>query len=172
MARITFCFCLAACLLAGCIQSKEDMGREEIKAIRQKRINAERALARERSAIAREQKRISEMEQAKAYDERLGYITGTVIDESNVSGYCIGIKTDDGRAFGLYIVDAENKKAEALNMIIEKGSIIGFPAGNLKSADSSPVQYYFEETCFDEGVRIGAKRADRVRVLGANHGGE
>ena len=173
MARIMIFFCLIACLLAGCTPSNEEMERrdaEAVKAIRQERINAERALARERSAIEREQKRIKLIED----DKKLGYIIWTVIDESSLSGYCLGIKTDSGRTIGLHVIDSEDKKATALSldMITEKGSRISFPAGNLKSADSLPAQYYAEETCFEEGVQTGTKMADRIRVLENNNGGE
>ena len=62
MARTIVYFCLAACLLAGCIPSNEEIERREaeaVKAIRQERINAERARAREQSAIAGEKKESS-----------------------------------------------------------------------------------------------------------------
>jgi len=172
MARTIVYFCLAACLLAGCIPSNEEIERREaeaVKAIRQERINAERARAREQSAIAGEKKRIKLIED----DKNLGYIIGTVIDESSVSGYCIGIETDSGRIIGLNVIDSEDKKATplSLDMIVKKSSRISFPAGNLKSADSLPAQYY-PETCFEEGVQTGTKMADRIRVLENNNGGE
>ncbi|MFH1452296.1 MAG: hypothetical protein ABIF88_03930 [archaeon] len=88
------------------------------------------------------------------------------------SKYTLKIQTDDGRILGVSVIDVDGKdddipiKKESLDVIIEKGSKISFPAGNMRD------RYYFSEhkkysneTYFTPETRAGNKRADRITVL-------
>lgn len=83
------------------------------------------------------------------------------------SKYSLRIKTEDGRVLGLSIIDGGTAKKEGLDQIIEKGSIISFPTGNVV-----PHPFYlkgaaqdYEETWFKPETQVGTKMAHRITVL-------
>jgi hypothetical protein len=84
------------------------------------------------------------------------------------SKYTLKVKTDDKRILGISVINGGNIKKESLDMLIEKGSKISFPVGNIHSVDEGlPVRLiiYPEETYIKKESQTGTKRADRIRVL-------
>lgn len=79
--------------------------------------------------------------------------------------YALALRTDKGKNLGVSIVDVGNYKSYALDAIIKPGTRIKFPAGNLKNANTWPIQFYKEENWFNNGTSIGSKRADRITIL-------
>lgn len=83
------------------------------------------------------------------------------------SKYTLKLRTDDGRVLGVSIVDGGDAKKESLDRIINRGTRVSFPAGNLQNTS-----WYEDhrvargETYFTRDTQVGTKRADRIRVLG------
>lgn len=102
------------------------------------------------------------------------------------SKYTLKVKTDDGKILGVSVVDGGDVTKESLDAIVNQGSRISFPRGNIKSGsiredyiqrrENSPRfeaikirnQVHldaYEETYFRPNTQAGTKRADRIRVL-------
>ena len=85
------------------------------------------------------------------------------------SKYTLKIQTDDGRILGISVIDGYDVKKESLDAIIEPGSRISFPTGNMRTGNawgSGPGnRYYPRETNFTPETQAGSKRADRIKVV-------
>jgi len=99
-------------------------------------------------------------------------IIGTVLEESykgnleNGSTYTLKVKADDGRIMGVSIIDGAyyssgSVKKESLDAIVDVGSRISFPKGNMRNQGNAD----YMETVFENDTRMGTKRAYRVTVL-------
>ena len=75
------------------------------------------------------------------------------------------LRTQKGKEIGLSIIDSEDKNNESLDILIQKGSIISFPKGNIQR-DKTTYGYskIKKETYFQENTQFGNKRADRIRI--------
>ncbi len=83
------------------------------------------------------------------------------------SKYTLKIETND-RTLGISVIDGGNITKESLDVLIEKGSKISFPAGNIYGIDDGPPMrpiVYQEETWIKQESQTGTKRADRIKVL-------
>lgn len=90
------------------------------------------------------------------------------------SKYTLKIQTDDGRILGVSIIDGDDSwdgtpvKKESIDAIINKGTRISFPAGNMRHGnwlEGSTHREYPNETHFTPETQAGNKRADRIKVL-------
>jgi len=88
------------------------------------------------------------------------------------SAYTLKIRTDDGRVMGLSVIDGGNFRKEALDQLIDEGSRISFPTGNLCKVDyrghpifvGLDIEVYARETYIEPNAQTATKRADRIRV--------
>lgn len=115
-------------------------------------------------------------------------IVGTVLEESyqntllpvpnwneivSCSSYTLKIQTDDSRIIGVSVIDGDDLegrpvKKESLDAIIEKGTRISFPCGNVRHGyllHGTAHRYYSNETFFTPETQAGNKRADRIKVM-------
>jgi hypothetical protein len=89
------------------------------------------------------------------------------------SKYTLKIQTDDGRIIGVSVIDGDDRygipvKKEALDAIIEEGTRISFPSGNMRHGNffvGLANRDYPNETYFTPETQAGNKRADRIRIL-------
>lgn len=94
-------------------------------------------------------------------------IVGEVLDESLEKGYSIRLRTDDGKEIGVSVLDGSKTNKESLDVLVNIGSKISFPTGNIQE-DSGTFSGYSEikeETWFSGNTQCGNKRADRIKVL-------
>jgi len=90
------------------------------------------------------------------------------------SKYTLKIQTDDCKIIGVSVIDGDGRygtpvKKESIDAIIEKGTRISFPAGNMRHGnwfDGASHRDYPNETHFTPETQAGNKRADRIKVLG------
>jgi hypothetical protein len=81
------------------------------------------------------------------------------------SKYTLKIQTQDGRTLGVSIFDGPYTKKEALDILIDKGSWISFPRGDMyESTGKYNYDYVEGETFYDDNTRFGNKRADRIEI--------
>lgn len=102
----------------------------------------------------------------------MSYSNETVKLESK---YTLKVETNDGRILGVSVIDGKTNhdggravKKESLDAIIEPGTRISFPAGNLRHGNwlsGSGHNTYLDEAYFTSQVQAGNKRADRITVL-------
>ena len=68
-----------------------------------------------------------------------------------------------GKTISVSVTDSGDGKKEALEKLIEKGSVVSFPRGNINESiwrvDSDVSQTYFHE-----GTQAGVKRAELITV--------
>lgn len=93
-------------------------------------------------------------------------VVGTVLEKSYKNTYTLKVQTDDGKIIGVSVIDGDYlgknsskrsnvgtlAKEKSLDAIIEKGTRISFPAGNMWYSIKDPKETYFT-------------RADRIKVL-------
>ena len=101
---------------------------------------------------------------------------------NNESKYSLVIKTDKGKEIQLCINDGLKAKKESLDSLINKGSKISFPTGNIayspeiRQKSYAEIKNFYEytfrdyykakdETYFAENTPLGKKCADRIRIL-------
>lgn len=113
------------------------------------------------------------------WDGLMSYSNETVKLESK---YVLKVRTDDGRIIGVSVIDGDEfgknsneqsnigipVKKEALDAIIEEGTRISFPSGNMRHGNwfvGSANRDYPNETYFNPETQAGNKRADRIKVL-------
>jgi|SRR3989338_6414040 len=105
------------------------------------------------------------------WDGLVSYSNETVKLESR---YTLKIQTDDGRIIGVSVIDGDDSwdgtpvKKESIDAIIEKGTKISFPAGNMRHGNwfaGAGHRDYPNETYFTPETQAGNKRADRIKVL-------
>ena len=86
-------------------------------------------------------------------------------------GSWLKVRTDDGRIIGVSIIDSEpygNATKESLDALIEEGTRISFPRGNMRAKRfyvGSRHNYDKRETSFQDDTQMVTKRAYRVQVL-------
>lgn len=87
------------------------------------------------------------------------------------STYTLRVRTDDGRELGVSVFDGPNAKKESLDVLLDEGSRISFPRGNLekykyhasdKRIRQGPIH---NEKWFTPSTKFGNKRADRITLI-------
>lgn len=90
------------------------------------------------------------------------------------SSYSLKVRTDKGRVLGVSVIDNNdtrglggNPDKEALDRLVDEGTRIQFPRGNLVKRDYTiyETSEITNETYFHPDTQIGNKRADRITVL-------
>jgi len=84
--------------------------------------------------------------------------------------YILKIKTDGGKLISVSVMDNGDGKKEALDQLIEVGSRVSFPRGNLLGG---PWESFFPngdgvdeaQTYFHERTQVGTRRAGWISVL-------
>lgn len=97
-----------------------------------------------------------------------GYISGHekgAYDAKSGMGTAIGLNMENGRQIGLYVIDADEKKAFALRPLLKEGTRIRFNKTNIHYSNASSIDYYKEETNFDDNTSVGTKRVDRIQII-------
>ena len=80
----------------------------------------------------------------------------------SASRYTLKVRLDNEEELAVSVFDSEDTKKESLDMLINPGSRISFPRGNLRwRGDHFGVE---GETYFTPEIKIGSKRADRIKV--------
>ncbi len=80
------------------------------------------------------------------------------------SKYILKHRTLKDREISVSVLDSEDKDKESLDILVDAGSVVSFPRGNIeKSGDSySTIN---KETYFKEGTQFGNKRVGRIKIL-------
>jgi hypothetical protein len=80
------------------------------------------------------------------------------------SKYILKLRTLKDREIGVSVLDSQDKDKESLGILVDIGSVVSFPRGNIgKSGDCySTIN---KETYFKESTQFGNKRVDRIEVL-------
>lgn len=88
------------------------------------------------------------------------------------SKYTLRVKTDEGKVIGVSILDSGlygTATKESLDILIEDGTKISFPRGNMRAKNffvGLKHNYDDRETYFRDDTQMGTKPANRVKVLG------
>jgi len=87
------------------------------------------------------------------------------------SDYTLKIQTDDGRVLGVSVIDGKETpaKKESLDVLIEEGSRVSFPQGNIVPGyHRNTTTELRDETYFTAKTQFGNKCADRITILPSN----
>jgi len=98
--------------------------------------------------------------------------------------YIIKVKTDDGRNLAVNVLNSPGQPKEALDMLINQGTRVSFPHGNIEQIEPDKYERTFydsdsewrkmraagyetleKETIFRANTQIGSKYAHRIKVL-------
>lgn len=89
----------------------------------------------------------------------------------NKDNYTLKVKTREGKILGLSISDGPTQSKKNLDVIINVGSIISFPPGNLEQGEINDglihavgYKVISEETNITNNTSIASKRADRIQI--------
>ncbi len=84
------------------------------------------------------------------------------------SKYLMKLRTVEGTGLNVEVKDSEGLTAVSIDSLVQPGMCVSFPRGNLTG-----LNYTHDETYFKEGVTIGSKLANRIKILGygCNAGG-
>ena len=115
----------------------------------------------------------------KEYQLHNQEIIGTVLEETRTpSAYAVKVKIEGNREIALSIIDGTpqiygNIKKESLDLLIESGTQISFPRGNMWRKNFNVVQsqlcnnnYNTRENFVSEDTMVVTRVADRIKVLG------
>lgn len=81
------------------------------------------------------------------------------------SSYTLKVKKDnDGDLIGVCVIDSARNKKESLDLLVDEGSRISFPIGNVDNINGEYGEIK-DEAIFYEDTQQGNKRVDRIRVL-------
>lgn len=76
-------------------------------------------------------------------------------------------RTDNGKEIAISVINGPNTPKESLDILVNKGSRISFPKGNIHPSSKYAHNYerLEKETYFTDSTQFGSKRADRIKIL-------
>ncbi|MBW2972088.1 hypothetical protein KY359_03555 [Candidatus Woesearchaeota archaeon] len=119
--------------------------------------------------LAVQEKRERNRQLKSEYDACKGQIEGTVTSEeyNEENQYFLKVHADDGRDIALSVVAKDNSDIKTLDMLIDVGTRVSFPKGNVYKVGGllQPFGRSDETSFLNDKVNRGMKHAHNIQVL-------